>query len=122
MKENLAPKKALSIETIKGIVKIIQESNRQWSVAKDVVYSQSAESKIWCEYKRNRVVKEGKHTYWPRKTLKRKDRKLKAWKIENLSQSKWKTNRSKQDQMFVTELWEISWIKWDLHRIKPNKN
>ena len=62
LKENANTKR--SIETMERIVKLIQEGNPQWSGAKDVDYSQSAGSKIWCKNERNGVVKKKRETYW----------------------------------------------------------
>ena len=42
----MGPTKELSIETAERIVKPIQECNSQWSEAKTIGCSQSAESKI----------------------------------------------------------------------------
>uniref|UniRef100_A0A671NXU9 Uncharacterized protein n=1 Tax=Sinocyclocheilus anshuiensis TaxID=1608454 RepID=A0A671NXU9_9TELE len=67
----------------KQIIKLLQEKNPSRSVAKEVGCSQSAISKIWCKYKQNGKVTKGKHTGRPRKTSKRKDRKLKAICLEN---------------------------------------
>ena len=40
-------------------------------------------SKIWCNYKRNWMVKNGKHSDWLPKIPKLKYRKLKALHLEN---------------------------------------
>ena len=39
------------------IVKLIEEGNPPRSAVKDVGFCQSAVCKIWCKYKRNKVVK-----------------------------------------------------------------
>ena len=56
----MASTKGPWIKTMEKIIKLIQESNKQWSVMKDVSSSQSAVSSIWCKYKRNEVVKKEK--------------------------------------------------------------
>ena len=44
----MAPTKELTFETTERTVKLIQEGNLQWSVAKAVGSSQTAVFKIWC--------------------------------------------------------------------------
>ena len=70
--------KELSTETMGRIVKLIQEDKPQWCVVKDVSCFQSSMFKNKCTYRRNVVVKKGKHSGRPQKTLKCQDRKLKA--------------------------------------------
>ena len=65
LKGNMASTKKLLTETMENIVKLIQEGNLQWSVMKDVGYSQLVVFKIWCKYKRNGVVKKEKNTGRP---------------------------------------------------------
>ena len=43
-------------------------------------------------------------------------------KIENTQQNNWKTNGSRQDSIFVTDLQEIGWMTWDLRSEKPFEN
>ena len=76
-------RKELSIETMEKIVKLIQEGNLQWSVVEVFSFSQSAGSKIWWKYKRNKVVKKGKYTGRLWKTSECQDRKLKEICLEN---------------------------------------
>ena len=77
-------------------------------MAKGVGCSQSVVSKIWCKYKRKRLVKKGKYTDRSQKTSECQDRKFKAIclenKIKNVQQNKMKTNGAKQEPMFVTIL------------------
>ena len=61
----MAPTKEPSIEAIKRTVELIQESNPQWNVLKDIGYYHSVVSKTWCKYKRNGVVKKRKYTGKP---------------------------------------------------------
>ena len=51
LKGNIVLTIELAIETLEKIVKLIQEDNTQWRVAKDIGYSQSALSKILCKYR-----------------------------------------------------------------------
>lgn len=45
-----------------GVVKLLQEGNLSQTVAKYVVFFQSAVSKTWTKYKQNENVIKGKHT------------------------------------------------------------
>ena len=55
--------KKLSIEIMEKIMKVI-EGGKMLAVPSQLC------NKIWCKYKRNKVVKIGKHTGEPRKTSK----------------------------------------------------
>ena len=79
------------------------QNSTQGSVAKDVGYSQSVVSKIWCKYKEIRWLRKVKHTSRPWKTSKYQNRKFKAIGHENRKQ-KMKKKGSKQKPMFVIEL------------------
>ena len=63
--------------------KLIQKGIHRGNLEKDLSYSQSAVSKIWCEYKRSEIVKKEKHTGRPWKTSKSLERSLKIICLEN---------------------------------------
>ena len=58
----MAPTRELSIKTMERTIKLLQQGNPTWRVAKDVGCFQSAVSKIWCKYKQHGNVIKGKHT------------------------------------------------------------
>ena len=113
------------------ILKLIQECNPQWDVAKNV-RSYSTVSKSWRKYKSNGVAKKGKHTDRSWKTSEYQDRKYKAmflekrkwlggdkviWQDDNASY-----HRAKRIKVFPQQN-HIKWMKWpekclDLNPIK----
>ena len=64
-------------ERVNGVkisnVKVNQEDNPKWGVARDIGCSQFAVPTILCNYKRHEVVKIGKHISIPGKTSKHND-------------------------------------------------
>ena len=66
----MPPTRELSVETMKRIMKPLQEGNSAQSEAKHVYGSQPAVSNIWSKYKQNGKVVQGKNTRGPEEDVK----------------------------------------------------
>ena len=101
------------------IIKLISEVNPQWSVMNVVGCCQS---KIWCKYKRNEVVKKEDIFGSPRKLSKCQDRKLKVIWLESrkCTTKQMKTNGS--EHLWVNCKKLVEWNEIFIEKSPPPQN